>query len=195
MGAPQQKKKRKQKENSFATIASHRLRLRCWTRLTERTASPKELSHELRASLSDVSYHVEVLHKLGAIELVRTKPVRGAVQHWYRSVVRPHMSIEEIAKLSQEEQTNFARHICQLAFADAAIALEAGTYCARPEHHATRIPMEVDEEGWQELFEIHEEMFQRRMQVQANCVERRALNPDLESIPVTSVGLLFERST
>jgi hypothetical protein len=36
-----------------------------------------------------VSYHVRILARLGLIELVRTTPRRGAVEHHYRSLPRP----------------------------------------------------------------------------------------------------------
>jgi hypothetical protein len=35
------------------------------------------------ASLSNVSYHVRQLAKAGLIELVATRPRRGALEHYY----------------------------------------------------------------------------------------------------------------
>ncbi len=47
--------------------------------------SPKELALLAdRPVLSNVAYHVRTLAKNGALELVRTAPVRGAVEHFYR---------------------------------------------------------------------------------------------------------------
>lgn len=45
--------------------------------------SPKQMSDALGIPLGDVSYHVKGLVDLGVIELVRTRPVRGAVEHFY----------------------------------------------------------------------------------------------------------------
>jgi len=50
----------------------------------EKEISPAEISKLLPHPLSDVSYHTRVLAECGAIELVRTGPVRGATQHFYR---------------------------------------------------------------------------------------------------------------
>jgi predicted transcriptional regulator len=50
----------------------------------ERAISPREISAKLRLPLSDVSYHVRVLANNKALRLIRTKHVRGAVQHFYR---------------------------------------------------------------------------------------------------------------
>lgn len=49
-----------------------------------RVLSPTELSHELQHPLSNVGYHVGKLHEAGLIELVRTRPVRGAQESFYR---------------------------------------------------------------------------------------------------------------
>jgi DNA-binding transcriptional ArsR family regulator len=53
----------------------------------EREVSPRDLSRDLAQSLSKLSYHVRVLARCGAIELVRTEPVRGSTQHFYRAIV------------------------------------------------------------------------------------------------------------
>jgi hypothetical protein len=47
--------------------------------------SPRELATRLKRSLPNVSYHVRVLHECEAITLVRTRPVRGSMQHFYRA--------------------------------------------------------------------------------------------------------------
>lgn len=46
--------------------------------------SPRELSDELDAPLSNISYHFRVLVKCEALDLTRTRPVRGSVQHFYK---------------------------------------------------------------------------------------------------------------
>ncbi len=53
----------------------------------EELFSPLDLSRTLRRPLSNLSYHVRVLSKCGAIELVDMRPVRGSMQHFYRVAV------------------------------------------------------------------------------------------------------------
>src|SRR6476646_4506129 len=65
---------------------SHPLRTRILAVLNERVSSPNLLSKELHEGLSQVSYHVERLKKLGLIEMTKTEPRRGAVEHFYRGV-------------------------------------------------------------------------------------------------------------
>lgn len=64
-------------------ITSHPLRRRILGALQVRNASPAELSALLGESLGNVSYHVKILASKDAIELVRTAPVRGALEHFY----------------------------------------------------------------------------------------------------------------
>jgi DNA-binding transcriptional ArsR family regulator len=69
------------------TALRHPLRRTILRRLAapDRAAgSPRELSDELEAPLSNVSYHFRVLVDCKALDLVRTRPVRGSVQHFYK---------------------------------------------------------------------------------------------------------------
>ena len=53
----------------------------------EEAISPRQLSQLLEQPLSNVSYHVRVLADCNAVTLVHTIPVRGSMQHFYRSAV------------------------------------------------------------------------------------------------------------
>jgi DNA-binding transcriptional ArsR family regulator len=70
---------------------SHPVRARALTALSQRVASPSELAHEQGETVGYVAYHVRVLHELGMIELVNTRQVRGATQHFYRSTAQPYV--------------------------------------------------------------------------------------------------------
>src|SRR6201989_596306 len=78
---------------------SHPLRHRLLGMLDGRTASPNELARELGLPLGRVSYHIRLLHDLGAIELLRTEPRRGAVEHFYRAVTRVWFSEADWGRL------------------------------------------------------------------------------------------------
>jgi DNA-binding transcriptional ArsR family regulator len=53
----------------------------------EKAISPRELASALQQPLSNVSYHVRVLAECAAVLLVSTKPVRGSMQHFYRTAI------------------------------------------------------------------------------------------------------------
>jgi DNA-binding transcriptional ArsR family regulator len=75
-------------EAQWAKALSHPLRARILQVLGERVASPNDLAVELKAPLGVVSYHVRMLRDYGMIELARTEPKRGALQHYYRAKPR-----------------------------------------------------------------------------------------------------------
>lgn len=82
-------------ENGEAAVLlkalSHPIRARALAVLNQRAASPSELAAEQDAAVPDVAYHVRVLRELGMIKLVSTRQVRGATQHFYRSVSQPYL--------------------------------------------------------------------------------------------------------
>jgi predicted ArsR family transcriptional regulator len=51
-----------------------------------RTLSPKDLSLELQSPLSTVNYHVTELRHSNLVKVVDERQVRGAIEHFYRTV-------------------------------------------------------------------------------------------------------------
>jgi hypothetical protein len=178
--------------SSIGVIVGHPLRAECWTILAERVASPNELTKLIGDSLANVAYHVKVLLDAGVIELVDTVPRRGAVEHFYRAIGRPNASDEETAARSPQERTEFARYIGQRSFADYAVALQAGSFGERADHCAWRMPMLVDESGWDRLNEIYTEATEKIMEVQAESAERMSGDSTGERIRVTTLASFFE---
>ena len=58
--------------------------------------SPRDLSRSLKVPLSKVAHHVRVLAECGAIKLVRTQPVRGSMQHFYRFAIKAQWPFEAL---------------------------------------------------------------------------------------------------
>ncbi|HVV91263.1 MAG TPA: winged helix-turn-helix domain-containing protein [Solirubrobacterales bacterium] len=178
-------------EMTLAAIVAHPTRARSFLILAERTASPAEIAKEIGKDVGHVGYHVRKLQQLDLIELVDEKPVRGAVEHFYRAIERPYVSEEEFAGQSIEEREVFTRAILQLHVADVARAMDEHTFDARSNRAILRTPMLVDEEGFAELSELHLEMYDRTLEIQARSAERMA-GKDVESIPTVSTSMFFE---
>src|SRR5215212_8131241 len=79
-------------DQKLVKALAHPLRVEILAILNERMASPNELSKELDEGLSQVSYHVKVLKDFECIELVKTEPRRGAVEHYYRATARSFLT-------------------------------------------------------------------------------------------------------
>lgn len=182
-----------QLDATLAAIVAHPVRARCLAILSERTASPAELSRELACSVGKAGYHVRKLAELGLVEEVGSRPVRGALEHFFRSIQRPLISNEESADRTPEEREAFIREACQLILTDAAASLDAGTFAKRFDYNACRTPMLIDEAGWAELRDIYDETLERTLEVQARAQERLLQDPDSETFPVTAATMVFER--
>lgn len=180
-------------DEQLVGLLSHPLRLEILVVLIERTAAPKEIAEELKAKLSDVSYHVKQLVKLGFIEAVGEEPRRGQVAHLYRAVMRPIWSNDEWAELSQEERERYAAWANQLWAYDLARAMAGRTFQARADAHTSRALYRVDERGWRELNKIMDDALAASREVEVESAKRlRATDGEGGSIPVRAAMFCIE---
>lgn len=186
-------KQRKKIDESLAAVVAHPLRARAFMLLAERTASPRDIATTLGEEVNDVAYHVRKLRDFKLIELVGSRPVRGATEHFYRAIKRPMVDAEEYALLDQGERNGFAREILQLVFADVAVSIDSGVFSSRPDNQVVRAPMLVDDQGYEEISKIHDEALDKVLEVQAASAERMTRDSEARGIHVESVNLFFER--
>ncbi|MDQ2631432.1 MAG: helix-turn-helix domain-containing protein [Actinomycetota bacterium] len=74
-------------EQALLFLLRHPLRKRLLRLFVEEGEglSPKELADFTKQPLVNVAMHVRVLRDQGAVELVRERPSRGAVEHFYKA--------------------------------------------------------------------------------------------------------------
>jgi DNA-binding transcriptional ArsR family regulator len=140
-------------ETSEARIAkalAHPLRARILQRLGERVASPGDLAVELNAPLGVVSYHVRMLRDYECVELVRTEPVRGALQHFYRATARPTLDEAQWRKLPSRLRKELSGSTIQEVVTDLAASADADLL-DDPDIMITRTPLELDERAFKKL--------------------------------------------
>jgi DNA-binding transcriptional ArsR family regulator len=171
----------------------HPLRLRLLTIFNERVASPSDLAAELGEPIGNVSYHTRILARLGCVELVKTKQVRGAVEHYYRAVVRPVFSDDDWAELPLSIRKSVAGAVLtEIADDVSASANDSGF--DRDEVHVSRTPLALDPKGWQELNEVLQEVVDRALAIQAESAARLAAEGASDSEAAAMVLMLFEPS-
>jgi DNA-binding transcriptional ArsR family regulator len=156
----------------FASIVSHPIRCRALTILADREASPVEIGRELGMDPSHIAYHVKVLLAEGLIELTEETPRRGSIEHRFRATFVPELSDDEYAALSPEQRNRYSRDIFCLAAADASCAFSAGSYGDRHDHHISRTPLQVDEEGWSELRDLFESTLRQLYEIKREAGDR-----------------------
>jgi DNA-binding transcriptional ArsR family regulator len=68
---------------SLARLLAHPIRVKILDLLREGDASPSDLTPQIGQSLGTVAYHFKLLADQGALKLVSTRQVRGALEHTY----------------------------------------------------------------------------------------------------------------
>lgn len=168
----------------------HPLRFRILVALNLRVASPKELADEFDEPLGNVSYHVRMLDSLGCLELVDTKQRRGAVEHFYRAVTRPMFSDDDWSVLPATARREIDATLLRQIIDDVAAAARGGGF-DREDAHIVRMPLEVDEEGWDAAIAVIARALDDLFEIQAASNGRLA--GKVPPIRAEAVMLMFER--
>jgi DNA-binding transcriptional ArsR family regulator len=178
-------------ETSEARIAkalAHPLRARILQRLGERVASPGDLAMELGAPLGVVSYHVRMLRDYDCVELVRTEPVRGALQHFYKATARPNLDEGQWRTLPTTLRGELIGETIQGLVGDLAAAADAGQL-EDPAVVLTRTLLELDEKGWKKLNKLLARTHDQALAIAAESAARGS-----DDVFPTEVGVLhFKR--
>ena len=170
---------------------AHPLRVEILIILNERMASPNELSKELEEGLSQVSYHVKVLKDFECIEMVKTEPRRGAVEHYYRATARAFLTDREWQKLPESIKPGMSAAVMKMLIGDVIEAMNGGTFDSRDDRHMSWTPGVVDEQGWTESVELINETLDRAIAIHTASAKRLAKSGE-EGIPATTVLMNFE---
>ncbi len=170
---------------------AHPLRVEILTILNERMASPNELSKELEEGLSQVSYHVKVLKDFECIEMVKTEPRRGAVEHYYRATERAFLTDRDWQKLPDSVKPGVSASVVELFMGEVVAALSHGTFDAREDRHLSWTPGVVDEQGWDESVDLINETLDRVIAIHAGSAKRLAKSGE-DGIPAIAVLMNFE---
>lgn len=161
-------------DQRIAKALSHPVRAHILQILNDRVASPNEIAEEIKEPLGNVSYHVRALLNLGCVELVRTAPRRGAIEHYYRAVTRPFFSDRDWTKLPQSARQAISDVVLESIWGDVSGAMEDGSFEARSDRHLSRTALLLDEQAWEELNEILKGVVEDALRLEGESASRRA---------------------
>jgi DNA-binding transcriptional ArsR family regulator len=166
------------------------LRARILQRLGERVASPGDLALELGAPLGVVSYHVRMLRDYDCVELVRTEPRRGALQHFYRATARPALDEDQFKTLPASLRKELSGATLGDIVDDMRAASEAGML-DDPDVVVQRTPLELDDRAFKKLNRLLARTHEQALQIAAESAERGG-----GDVFPTELGVLhFKRAT
>ena len=167
------------------------LRTKMLALMNDREWSPRELSEELDEGLSQVSYHVKVLHEYELIELARTEPVRGATQHFYRALHRAYIPPSLVRHIPKSGRAIIVGDILGEIDKDVAASLQSGRFFSREDDHASWTPADLDAIGCGEANELADEFVARFLEIAGRSATRRANGESHEHITTSAALLVF----
>ena len=193
------KKKRKKPNSKELTLnqrlikgLAHPLRIKILAYMNDREWSPNELSEELNDGLSQISYHIKVLNDLEMIELMRTEPRRGAIEHYYRAIERAYIPRWMARLLPKSANEIVGSDILEAIEEDLVASVESGKFYEREDTHASYTPLTLDGIGCKEADEVAIQAIDDILEIQSKSANRRVNGEgDGEHIPVSAAFLIF----
>jgi DNA-binding transcriptional ArsR family regulator len=177
----------------IAKALSHPMRARILVILNERVASPNEIAEMIDERLPNVSYHVRALLDLGCIELVDTAQRRGAIEHYYRAIVRPFFSDSDWKRIPKSGRQAISDTLLHVIWDDVSDSIEAGAFDSRADRYLSHSPMLLDEQGWSEIARVMARALGEVEKIESQSARR--LKKSKESgVPTSVVLMQFETS-
>jgi DNA-binding transcriptional ArsR family regulator len=152
---------------------AHPTRVHILDILGEGPSSPVRMMRRMEnISLNLVSHHVKVLRDLGCIELIGTVSKRGAREHMYRARERQFFSAEEWEAIEPMSRQPITSVLLRLISEDAGRSLAEGKFDELPDNHLSRVPVELDGEGWSEVVASLARTLDEVLEAHARSAER-----------------------
>ena len=182
-------------EQRLAKALGHPLRVEILELLHVRhEGSPTEFKDLLAKPLGNVAYHFKVLEEYGCVEIFRTTPKRGALEHFYRVV--PGAATGRLAwrRVPKPLRTRLAEVGLDRLVEQAAAAIKAGTIETREETTLAPMVMSMDEVGWVQAADILETAARQLELIEGQSRERLKATGQ-RPMPVLTALLMFEAAS
>jgi DNA-binding transcriptional ArsR family regulator len=170
---------------------AHPLRVSIMQALANRTASPSELAEELKVPLPNLSYHIRMLVQLDLLKLVRTRPRRGAIEHYYQAkgpVAVTDQAWGEVPGLVKEAMVSgtLANVGKQVEAAAATGGFDDGSAVL------SRQSVKLDKKAWKELSRKMIELDRLATKLQGESEKRRGESNHEDEVEAGVVLMLFK---
>jgi DNA-binding transcriptional ArsR family regulator len=166
------KKKAVRIDQELVKALAHPIRVQILEALQDRVASPTEISEGMEESLGVVSYHANTLAGYGCIELVRTRPRRGALEHFFRATPRSFIGHQDWRRAPRPVRGGVTDAAIGTFLDKVAAAVDAGTVDLREDTTLSWMPITVDDAGWKELAAVMAEAGRLVAAIHAKSVKR-----------------------
>jgi hypothetical protein len=179
--------RRENKPTGFEALSaalSHPLRRRIlWgMKSPDRVYSPSEFERAINENSEEpidikrVAYHFRELRDLGFIEEVKTEPVRGSVEHFYKPVQELGAWQEEWIRMPESVKQALASTVMVTGVEATGAAIDSGTFGARDDSVLAQDTFWTDERGAQQALAVLAQAMEDLMQISEESAARLAEN-------------------
>lgn len=161
-------------DRRIAKALGHPLRVEILAEVNRAPMSPSEFQRQRVEHLSGVAYHFRELEKIGCLELIGTRQVRGSTEHYYQATERAWITDEGWATLPPVIRTGLDVAVYRAVIDQIASAIESGTMESRPDRYFTWTEVRLDGEGWSQIMGKLGDLLGELKTAEADAVERMA---------------------
>lgn len=152
---------------------SHPVRAAILNILSEGPNNPATMQRRMEGiSLNLLCHHVNVLRRVGLIELVDVRMHGGRKEHVYRATKRQYFDLEEWLAIDPKYRQPIISGILKQISEDTGRAVAEGKFNLLPDSHLSRSPVELDGLGWQETVDALETALESVLEAHARSAER-----------------------
>jgi DNA-binding transcriptional ArsR family regulator len=148
-------------DQDMARALAHPMRIRIVAALNKGIMSPSGFARKFDEKLQNVSYHFRALQKFGCIEEVETRPVRGAVEHFYQATKRVLFDGKAWAELPPSIKAQASGQTVGDFLEAVAAAMLGETFDSSDERVAVWMQQPLDQEGWVDAVAAHWELIHK----------------------------------
>ena len=159
-------------ELRLARALNHPLRAEILAKINQEPMAAVDLSELLDLPLSNISYHVRVLHELKCIEPIKEEQIRGAMKTTYRGCTRMLLDDVEWGSLSSEVKSELTMFSVGAMIERAREAISAETFDSRPDRHLSTTTLALDNKGWSDVTEVLAHALERVIAIEAESADR-----------------------
>jgi hypothetical protein len=142
-------------DRDMARALAHPMGIQILADLNKRIESPSGFSNRFGEKLQNVSYHFRALQKFGCLEEVETRPVRGAIEHFYRATKRVLFDGKAWEDLPPSLKAQASGRTVDDFLEAVAAAMLDGTFDASDERVAVWLQRRLDKQGWGDAVAAH----------------------------------------
>jgi hypothetical protein len=180
-------------EQRLLMALRHPVRAEALSILNVRVASPAEIARELGLDVSKVAYHVNQLLAYECVEMVETRAVRGATEHFYRGIGQKYLDDGFWRKLSLNVRSAISLTGLRVIFSAIRDSVTAGIFDRREDRHLAVVTYDLDEQAWKEIGDLYNDTLDQTMEIAAEASERLSQGkPSGKGVRATFVQLAFE---